>query len=629
MRGHLGFKVSRVQPCLTEQVDYFFEYVKLLLNFEEMSTAAAPYCIVDNSPDARQVELTATAPNPIVAAFETAPQKKFGEKSIRLADGVTATVVAAAGKDFSLTRPCVVEFWLRASTTTTVNKAKILGTDGWGFFLDMAADPNKRILEFVVFERAVRLAINGIDYKIFWRLAVVEELPGFLFIPEAQFNAPETSAWWGNENAAQTFAAAYASYLTANNLPTDVRVKFVWNIVTNIVTEFFGGVEYTDTYRQLKYYYVDETLNVVADEENFATLENEGTENERWRASTSTLRFATSSRPNDYPGEENGHVQRRNEITFNPQTWVYVQFIRFPNSTFTRFNIGSNMFGPTLNTVDVFSDYGTPLTIGYAGENSGAYVDDVRVTIGSSRDYPVPSIAPICSFAITGSEQDALFEYVELLLHLNGVYSSPASVADSSTRDRTVSSVGVVQQFPNGYGRFGGAVAFGPFYGGYLSIPYAAAWDLNTGPFALEFWLSLRTFFSSGTKIIGTAGWGIFVESAALGGAGPYRLELRSFAENGDLLYSSDCGPVNFDVWTYVYISNTDVRVGTTLGSAPQFFADDKSFNPTAHGSALTIGGDANGTITAYVDEVRITRAARPPPATVPTTPFPNSGPLA
>lgn len=641
MRGHLGFRISRVSPCANDQIDAFFQYVKLLLNFEEMSTATAPYYIVDNSPDERQVELTATATNPITAAFETAPQKRFGDKSIRLFDGVNATVVPEAGKDFSLPTTCVVEFWLRVDTSVSVNKARILGTDGWGFYLSMdtesppwSANVNNRVLEFVVFERAVRVTVGGTNYKIFWQNAQREfdDLNYANVIPEAQFNTAETSAWWGNETAAQNFAAAYAAYLTANSLTPNADVKFVWEIVTVVETETYEGEEYSETFRQLRYYYVDNSLNVVSGEENFALLQNEGTEYEYWLA-FSAASFARTPGANDYPGEENGQVRHRVSTTFNarpvegaPEPWNYVRFLRLASTFFARFSIGGGVFGPTINSDAVFSDYGTPLTIGYNGTSSGMYVDEARVTIGSDRGYSAQSVLPGCPFPVAGPEPDALFDSVELLLHLDGDYWNPIPLIDSSTRDRTVSSVGFVQQYGNGYGKFGGAVFFWPGHGGYLSISYDAAWDLNTGPFALEFWLNLSTFFSAGTKIIGTAGWGIFVVSVAEDGTGPYRLELRSFAENGDLLYSSDCGPVNIDVWTYVYISNTDVRVGTTSGGATQIVATGISFNPSAHGSALTIGGDASGVITAYVDEIRITRASRPVPEIVPALPFPDSG---
>jgi hypothetical protein len=636
MRGHLGFRISRVSPCANDQIDAFFQYVKLLLNFEEMSTTTEPYYIVDNSPDERQVELTATATNPVAAAFETAPQKRFGDKSIRLFDGVNATVIPETGKDFSLSRPCVVEFWLRVNTSVSVNKARILGTDGWGFYLSMVeTEPpysSNRKLEFVVFDKAVRVTVDDVNYKILW--SPVTTAGGFydLVIPEAQFDTAETSAWWGDENAAEDFAAAYADYLAANSLSPDENVKFIWAVVTNIVTEEFGGEEYTYQYRQVKYYYVNSSLAAVAGEQDFATLENEGTEEEFWRA-FSEVYFARTAGANDYPGEENGQVRHRVSTTFNarpvegaPEPWNYVRFLRLASTFFARFSIGGGVFGPTINSDAVFSDYGTPLTIGYNGASSGMYVDEARVTIGSDRGYSAQSVLPGCPFPVAGPEPDALFDSVELLLHLDGDYWNPIPLIDSSTRDRTVSSVGFVQQYGNGFGKFGGAVFFWPGHGGYLSIPYDAAWDLNTGPFAIEFWINGGFGAETGTKIIGTDGWGAFVVAPATFGE-PQRLELRSFDAEGALIASVDCGPLNNSAWIYVYISNTDVRIGTTSGGVTQIAATGISFNPSAHGSALTIGGDASGVITAYVDEIRITRASRPVPEIVPALPFPDSGP--
>jgi hypothetical protein len=133
---------------------------------------------------------------------------------------------------------------------------------------------------------------------------------------------------------------------------------------------------------------------------------------------------------------------------------------------------------------------------------------------------------------------------------------------------------------------------------------------------------------STRTKVIGTTGWGLFVTpQSEVDYGSSHRLEFIQFNTSGGIVERKDCGPIAADTWTYVYCNPFEAATGTTVGASPSFNEGGAYlYSLSANGSALTIGGDASGAISGYIDEVRVTKGEwRPYPWTVPPAPFPDA----
>jgi hypothetical protein len=219
---------------------------------------------------------------------------------------------------------------------------------------------------------------------------------------------------------------------------------------------------------------------------------------------------------------------------------------------------------------------------------------------------------------------DPYFSWVSLLLHFGGA-NGAVSTADSSQNSHAISFYDNAQ-ISTAQSKFGGSSLYLDGASDYIEVPYSSAFDFGTGDFTIEFWARV----SDATQ-----------QQIALS-IGGYPSGCECYVGGGGFSFACDDGggwsgfagteDVTSDEWHHcAYVRSAGVVTlyldGVGVGSS-----SDYAGSLSAQDSAIWIGGrQAVGPLNGYIDELRITKGvARYTGAfTVPTAPFPNSGPAA
>lgn len=271
----------------------------------------------------------------------------------------------------------------------------------------------------------------------------------------------------------------------------------------------------------------------------------------------------------------------------------------------------------------------------YPGSYYHGFMEDVRITngfarYGNSALYPTPATA----FLPTGSgaEGDHYWSDVALLAHFDEVNGTVSAIREAKGHTLSISGAGAVTE----NGQYGGAFDQNGFNGASgLTVPYGAEFDLSTGDFTYEAWVSDLGFgeVCSNARGPGSSGW--YVSYSGAGNPASTR--------NGGYLQwtqwdNSSVQDIAVSVlypfygersrWHHIAIvrKGNDITlfvdgVGntTTITRRPRF-SENTIF--------LTGGGNSSNSSGAFgrFDEIRITRAARyTVDFKVPTAKFPET----
>lgn len=203
---------------------------------------------------------------------------------------------------------------------------------------------------------------------------------------------------------------------------------------------------------------------------------------------------------------------------------------------------------------------------------------------------------------------DRYFNYVSLLLHMDGVNGS-TSFVDNSPRTKTVTPAGSTQ-ISTVQSKYGGASGFFNNTNSYLTTPDNVDFNFSTGDWTLELFCNISPVEAD-----------ILINKAA--GLGFYPVQLRVFnskfgvkgynnAQFPALVYElgEDKGPiVTPGQWYHVvaarqntnfYLYVDGILIDYSTSNANLYYSN----------SPLSIGGtsDGLGLVSGYIDEVRITK---------------------
>ena len=233
------------------------------------------------------------------------------------------------------------------------------------------------------------------------------------------------------------------------------------------------------------------------------------------------------------------------------------------------------------------------------------YIDDLRIVKGHAR-YTTNFTPPTAAFN-SDSTSDPYLSNVSLLLKMDGANNS-TTFTDSSLTPKAVLAKGNAK-ISTTQSKFGGSSAY--FDGAsstYLAIP-AVGLPIGTGDFTIEMWANFTN----------PSAYQYFCASSSMTG-GYFQMALNGMASN-----AIGIGRTNVD-WPLVFsghnmVANTwyHIAICRANGVARCFVNGSQIGSSITDSTNFTIGvsefhighQDANGTMTGYLDDFRLTNAAR------------------
>jgi len=294
--------------------------------------------------------------------------------------------------------------------------------------------------------------------------------------------------------------------------------------------------------------------------------------------------------------------------------------------------------GSGSSTVDaVAPSYGNAIAISAAeptgastGGNFDGFIDELRITKGYCR-YTSTFSVPTAAFENDGASiADPFYNYVSLLLPLNGSNNS-TTFTDRSPGARTVTSSGDAK-LSTADKRYGVSSAYFDGTGDFLTIADTnSGFTFGTGDFTYEWWFksnATNNYAAMLTRPYSGAG-GILISLNGATGDGAPEVYWREWSNS--LFFKSSVTGLNDNKWHHFAF----VRSGTTV----YMFIDGvqaaskASVSTSVGSSSVIIGQDieyAGRTYTGYIDDVRITKGvARYIANFIPPLPHADYGTLA
>lgn len=298
-------------------------------------------------------------------------------------------------------------------------------------------------------------------------------------------------------------------------------------------------------------------------------------------------------------------------------TWNHIALVRSGNVV--TLYVNGNSKG-TWNTTLNLSPGSVNLFIGCNRGDTwfwNGYIDDFRITNDVAR-YTANFTPPTAPFANTGPTVDPYYDYVTLLLPMNGANSSTSFI--DSSRTAKVITVNDGAQISTTRSKFGGSSAYFDGANDYLSV--ASSEDFNFGSlnFTIELWVN-RVGLGTGDR---------FLVSRNNGSDFLFRWEaanILQFYINSNLILSNSFA-FDVDTWYHFAVVRSGNNFilfvnGVSVATATTSITMNNSGQPVLVGG-YTAGDYFNG----YIDDLRITKGIARYTAnfTVPAQPNPVTG---
>jgi hypothetical protein len=227
---------------------------------------------------------------------------------------------------------------------------------------------------------------------------------------------------------------------------------------------------------------------------------------------------------------------------------------------------------------------------------------------------------------------DPYYAAVSLMLSMDGTNGS-TTFTDSSLNALTVTAVGNTQ-ISTTQSKYGGASAYFDGSGDYLALGTQSQLDFGTGDFTIECWFQLTSTTNADQGILNdtraTFGTGsVLFKARQASGAGKICFQAFDFSSVGGRIVQSTTIPA-VNTWYHVALVRSSGTVRLFVNGALESsgtWAGSVNFNynnGTRIGHSILDG--ANGHLSGYIDDLRISRFARyvsnftPPTAALPTT---------
>ena len=294
--------------------------------------------------------------------------------------------------------------------------------------------------------------------------------------------------------------------------------------------------------------------------------------------------------------------------------WYHVAVTR--NGSSLRAFVNGQEKGAGTSTVDaVTPSFGSAIAIsaaevtgGSTGGNFDGFIDELRITKGYCR-YTSTFSVPTAAFENDGASiADPFYNYVSLLLPLNGSNNS-TTFTDRSPGARTVTPSGDAK-LSTADKRYGVSSAYFDGTGDFLTIADTnSGFTFGTGDFTYEWWFksnAANNYAAMLTRPYSGAG-GILISLNGATGDGAPEVYWREWT-NG-LFFKSSITGLNDNKWHHFAF----VRSGTTVFMFIDGVqaASKTSVSTSVGSSSVVIGQDvefAGRTYTGYIDDVRITK---------------------
>jgi hypothetical protein len=292
--------------------------------------------------------------------------------------------------------------------------------------------------------------------------------------------------------------------------------------------------------------------------------------------------------------------------------WNHVAFVRS--------GTGTNQTSIFLNGVRVangtvsYSYAASTYNFGYnTGDNAyfTGYMSGARLTNGST-----PYDATLTTLTIPTAPPTTSASNTTLLLNYTN-----AGITDATAKN-VLETVGNAQ-ISTTQSKFGGSSMYFDGTGDYLRVPYSKQWALG-GDFTIEFWINysahgnyggIVSCANSNTGSPPSAGWAVVFYATTnnlyFEGQGGFNIQSSSSISTNTWTH---CAVVRSGSTITMYIGGTSVGSGTS----------STVFDSTSDPLLIGIERGFSGTMTGYIDDLRISRYARYTSAfTPPTAAFP------
>jgi hypothetical protein len=298
--------------------------------------------------------------------------------------------------------------------------------------------------------------------------------------------------------------------------------------------------------------------------------------------------------------------------TLVTNNWYHIVAVRNSSNQTTVFLNGTRS---STGAVSVTTNYSTATTfVGAHNDGSLKYFDGymagLRLVVGSSEYDPTQSSITVPTAPPTSVTNTSL------LLNFTN-----AGITDATAKN-ALETVGNAQ-ISTTQSKFGGSSMSFDGTGDYLRVPYSKQWALG-GDFTIEFWINysahgnyggIVSCANSNTGSPPSAGWAVVFYATTnnlyFEGQGGFNIQSSSSISTNTWTH---CAVVRSGSTITMYIGGTSVGSGTS----------STVFDSTSDPLLIGIERGFSGTMTGYIDDLRISRYARYTSAfTPPTAAFP------
>ena len=307
-------------------------------------------------------------------------------------------------------------------------------------------------------------------------------------------------------------------------------------------------------------------------------------------------------------------------LSLSNDTWHHVAVVRTGSSN--KLYVDGSQVGSALtdSTSWVINPAGLLIGGQTAGTSLNGYVDDLRITAGSTRGYAGSTITvPTSAFPNgVGDGHDPYFAQVSLLLHMDGTGSS---FVDSGPFPKSLTSNGSAVQSAT-QSKWGGKSLFVEDSSKYVSL--SSTGIVLSGDFAMECWVYMLGWANSYVILEGrnnTSAYEDFVWYLHNGGYNGF-----VNAGGGGTRLDGTTAMVPQNQWCHIAISREGSTIRAYVNGVKDATTASYGSAITATSSVLKVGSNGSQGFYGYIDDFRLTngyhRGYTGSTITVPTAAF-------